>query len=86
MTTVTDRSNIDAPVGETPASGIRVPERLDVKAIRQRLGLTQTAFARRYGLSLGSIRNWEQGCRQPDDFDIVLASRNHDIFKVSNAR
>ncbi len=50
----------------TPASDIRVFSQLDVKAIRQRLGLTQMAFARRYGLSLGSVRNWEQGCRQPE--------------------
>ena len=66
MTTVTDRRKIDARVGSTPISGGRSPDRLDVKAIRRRLGLTQMEFARRYGLSLGSIRNWEQGCRQPD--------------------
>ncbi len=39
---------------------------IDVKAIRQHLGLTQMEFACRYGLSLGSVRNWEQGCRQPE--------------------
>lgn len=63
MTPVTDRSRIDAPERPTPASGSRVPARLDVKATRQHLGLTQMAFASRYGLSLDSICNWEQGCR-----------------------
>jgi putative transcriptional regulator len=37
----------------------------DVKAIRQRLGLTQKAFAARYGFSVETIRNYEQGHRRP---------------------
>ena len=45
---------------------VRVPETVDVKAIRKRLGLTQVAFAQRYGFELSSIRNWEQGRRQPE--------------------
>ena len=45
---------------------VRVPEAVDVKAIRKRLGLTQAAFAQRYGFELSSIRNWEQGRRQPE--------------------
>jgi putative transcriptional regulator len=45
---------------------VRVPETVDVKAIRKRLGLTQAAFAQRYGFELSSIRNWEQGRRQPE--------------------
>ena len=46
-----------------PASA---PERVDVKAIRQKLGLSQTVFAAAFGLSLYTLRNWEQGRRQPD--------------------
>jgi putative transcriptional regulator len=45
---------------------VHVPATVDVKAIRKRLGLTQAAFAQRYGFELGSIRNWEQGRRQPE--------------------
>ena len=37
----------------------------DVKAIRQRLGLSQEAFAARYGFSVETIRNYEQGHRRP---------------------
>ncbi len=66
MTLITNRSGIGAPVRATPASSVRVPDRLDVKALRQRLGLTQMELARRDGLSLGSIHNGEPGCRQPD--------------------
>jgi putative transcriptional regulator len=47
------------------AHTIRVPDHVDVKALRQRLGLTQIAFARRYGFSLTAVRNWEQGRRHP---------------------
>ena len=45
---------------------MQVPATVDVKAIRKRLGLTQVAFAQRYGFELSSIRNWEQGRRQPE--------------------
>lgn len=44
----------------------RPPEQVDVKAIRERLGLTQAAFAARFGLELDSVRNWEQGRYAPD--------------------
>lgn len=42
------------------------PERVDVKAVRQRLGLSQARFAAAFGLSLHALRNWEQGKRQPE--------------------
>jgi len=45
---------------------VRVPVEVDVKTIRKRLGLTQATFAQRYGFELSSIRNWEQGRRQPE--------------------
>jgi putative transcriptional regulator len=48
------------------AHTVQVPATVDVKAIRKRLGLTQTAFAQRYGFEVSSIRNWEQGRRQPE--------------------
>jgi putative transcriptional regulator len=37
----------------------------DVRAIRQRLGLRQEQFAGRYGFSVETIRNYEQGHRRP---------------------
>ena len=45
---------------------VPIPDTVDVKAIRKRFGLTQVAFAKRYGFELSSIRNWEQGRRQPE--------------------
>ena len=51
---------------------VHIPTTIDVKAIRQRLGLTQAAFAQRYGFTLSSIRNWEQDRRQPEGAARVL--------------
>ena len=42
-----------------------VPDRIDVRAIRKRLGMTQETFALMFGFSVGSLRNWEQGHRRP---------------------
>ena len=41
------------------------PAAEDVRAIRRRLGLTQAQFAGRYGFSVETIRNYEQGHRRP---------------------
>ncbi|MFO7971379.1 MAG: helix-turn-helix domain-containing protein [Desulfobacterales bacterium] len=35
------------------------------RRIRKRLGLTQTEFSLRIGVSVDTIRNWEQGKRCP---------------------
>ena len=45
---------------------IHIPESIDVKAIRKKLGLSQSSFANNFGLSIYALRNWEQGKRQPD--------------------
>jgi putative transcriptional regulator len=49
--------------GEADAEQFRihVPSTVDVRAIRKKLGLSQTAFAARYGFSIGRVRDWEQG-------------------------
>jgi len=37
----------------------------DVRAIRKKLGKTQEEFALMIGVSVGTLRNWEQGRRRP---------------------
>ncbi|HEX2942905.1 MAG TPA: helix-turn-helix domain-containing protein [Rhodopila sp.] len=39
---------------------------LDVRSLRERLGLTREQFAIRYGLEVETVRNWEIGRREPD--------------------
>ena len=38
----------------------------DVKAIRQSLRMSQDEFAAVYRIPLATVKNWEQGRRQPD--------------------
>lgn len=44
---------------------VNVPH-VDVRKLRSRMGLSQTRFAAKFGFSLDSIQNWEQGHRQPE--------------------
>lgn len=55
-----------------PARAFTPPADIDVKAIRKSLGLTQEAFAARFGLALGSLRDWEQGRSAPEASARVL--------------
>jgi len=44
----------------------------DVVAIRRFVGLTQVAFAAALGISVHTLRNWEQGRRSPDGPALAL--------------
>jgi len=46
------------------SNGVGSPA-LSVRAVRARSGLTQVEFARRFGVPLHTLRNWEQGKRVP---------------------
>ena len=37
-----------------------------IRAVRRALGLTQEEFSQRYGIPLGTLRDWEQGRVIPD--------------------
>lgn len=43
-----------------------IPEKVDLKSLRQHLHMTQEEFAARYGFNLHTLRNWEHGRRHPD--------------------
>lgn len=45
---------------------------VDVKAVRQKTGLSQTVFAKVYRLRKGTVQDWEQGRRQPDSGSLTL--------------
>ena len=50
---------------DVPGLRIRFPPGGDVAAIRRRTGFSQAAFARQIGVSVATLRNWEQGRREP---------------------
>ncbi len=49
----------------------RAPK-LDVRLLRQKLGLSQTQFAARFGFTPATVRNWEQGRTHPDGPSRIL--------------
>jgi DNA-binding transcriptional regulator YiaG len=44
----------------------------DIAALRKFVGLTQTQFAAAMGISVHTLRNWEQGRRRPDGPALAL--------------
>lgn len=42
-----------------------VPEEIDVKAIREKIALSQSEFAKLFGLSQRTLEHWEHGRRVP---------------------
>ncbi|KFG70930.1 helix-turn-helix domain-containing protein [Microvirga sp. BSC39] len=58
---------------ESLGGDLRIPYAIDVAAIRNKTGLSQAAFARRVGVPVGTLRNWEQGRRSPQGPAPLLA-------------
>jgi len=52
--------------GEQEGFKVHVPQEVDVKAIRNRLGMTQATFSNTFGFSLDAIKHWEGGRRTPE--------------------
>ncbi|HWG45764.1 MAG TPA: NadS family protein [Gemmataceae bacterium] len=52
--------------GEAKASRVTEFAPVDVKSIRRQLGKSQAEFARLIGVSVATLRNWEQGRRRPE--------------------
>ncbi len=50
---------------------VQVPE-IDVRQVRQQMGLSQTQFANKFGFPPATLRNWEQGRATPDTPTRVL--------------
>jgi len=51
--------------GRKSAAIVHEPETIDVKAIREKTGMSQKRFCATFGISLGTLRHWEQGLRSP---------------------
>ncbi len=52
--------------GKKAGARVHVVEVPDVRAIRQRLHMSQQRFAETYRIPLPTLKNWEQGRRAPD--------------------
>lgn len=58
--------------GEKQAARTFPYDRLDIKGIREKYNLTQEQFAAMLGISVRTLRNWEQGRRIPEGPAMVL--------------
>jgi len=67
-----DIERMSAEDDDTPPEHLQWPCRLvdptapDLRAIRRKLRLSQAQFARRFGFSVRTIQEWEQGRALPD--------------------
>ncbi len=52
--------------GEMKPSRVFRIDPIDVKAVREKSAKSQESFAHMIGVSVATLRNWEQGRRRPD--------------------
>jgi putative transcriptional regulator len=65
---------------------VHKPETIDVKAIRKKTGMSQQKFCATFGISLGTLRHWEQGLRYPrGPARVLLKVVEHDPDAVIQA-
>ena len=58
--------------GEKVTAREFIPQHIDVKKLRERVGMSQPKFAASFGISLGTLRHWERGDRNPQGPALVL--------------
>jgi len=72
--------------GRASSARVHLIEVPDVRAIRRKLHMSQPEFAQKYRIPLPTLRNWEQGRRQPDApaaaYLHVIAKRPREISEA----
>jgi len=80
---------IDFAQGKTSKAVVHEFSPIDVKAVRQKIGMSQSEFASAFGISLGTLRHWERGDRKPRGPALVLlnviAKEPRVVFKALSA-
>jgi putative transcriptional regulator len=69
---------------DVPGLRVHFPPGGDVDAIRRKTGLSQAAFAKQIGVSVATLRNWEQGRRCPEGparVLLALLAKDPDIVR-----
>ncbi len=57
---------------ELPFYEYHPPKTIEVAPIRKQMGMSQLVFANNFGLKVSTLRDWEQGRRQPDGMARIL--------------
>jgi DNA-binding XRE family transcriptional regulator len=66
----------------------RIESGADIAALRRFIGLTQAQLAAAMGISVATLRNWEQGRRRPDGPAVALLriAARHPRIILENVR
>lgn len=68
----------------TDADMARMKRTPRVRIVRRALGLSQEEFSQRFRIPLGTLRDWEQGRKEPDAAArayLVVIARNPDAVR-----
>lgn len=57
---------LDGRAAAVRVNTVNVPERIDVREVREAVGATQVEFSRRFAIPVDTLRKWERGTREPD--------------------
>jgi putative transcriptional regulator len=63
---------IDYASGKPIAAVVHQPRTLDIKSLRQQIGMNQIEFAATLGITVNTLRHWERGDRTPRGSALVL--------------
>lgn len=63
---------IDFAKGKTSKAIIHEFNAIDVKNLRNKIGMSQNEFASAFGISVATLRHWERGDRSPHGPALVL--------------
>lgn len=58
---------------------VKIPDQIDVRAVRDKLHMTRREFAEQFGFSVRTLEKWEQGIRHPEGAArafLVVINRN----------
>ena len=59
---------------------------MTILELRQKTGLSQSQFAKRFHLNVRTVQTWEQGTRKTHDYVIWLITRVIELEEIINVK
>ena len=59
---------------------------MTILELRQKTGLSQSQFAKRFHLNVRTVQTWEQGTRKTPDYVIWLITRVIELEEIINVK
>lgn len=55
---------------------------MNIKLLRDGTGMSQRQFSAKFGIPLGTLRNWEQGISQPPEYvyQMIMSRKDRDVM------